>query len=170
MPSLASLAFAAFILILFAGIYLTLFDLLGTVIIFIDVFLYALFTGFDRVSGKIILFLLLVSIIVETIDFFLVMTGTLQPAVTKRVFWISGISAIVGAFILTPFFWGPGTWGGFFLGGFAGIITLEVARQSKLKSLYRASNRAIIAMAGRKIVKGFVALFMVALSLSNIYS
>ena len=170
MPSLASLAFAAFILILFAGIYLTLFDLLGTVIIFIDVFLYALFTGFDRVSGKIILFLLLVSIIVETIDFFLVMTGTLQPAVTKRVFWISGISAIVGAFILAPFLGGPGVWVGFFLGGFAGMITLEVVRQSKLKSLYRTSNRAIIAMAGRKIVKGFVALFMVALSLSNIYS
>jgi uncharacterized protein YqgC (DUF456 family) len=170
LPSLASLAFAAFILILFAGVYLTLFDLLGTVIIFIDVFLYALFTGFDRVNGKIILFLLLISIIVETIDFFLVMTGALQPAATKRVFWTAAISAIVGAFILTPFFWGPGAWVGFFLGGFAGMITLEVVRQSKLKSLYRASNRTIIAMAGRKIVKGFVALFMVALSLSNIYS
>ena len=170
MPSLASLAFAAFILILFAGIYLTLFDLLGTAIIFIDVFLYALFTGFDRVSGKIILFLLLISIVVEAIDFFLVMTGALQPMATKKVFWISAISAIAGAFILTPFFWGPGAWGGFFLGGFAGIITLEVARQLKLKSLYRASNLAIIAMAGRKIVKGFVALLMVALSLSNIYS
>jgi uncharacterized protein YqgC (DUF456 family) len=170
LPLFASVAFTAFILILFAGIYLTLFDLLGTVIIFIDVLLYALFTGFDRVSGKIILFLLLVSIIAETIDFFLVMTGAHQPAVTKRVFWTSAISAIVGAFILTPFFWGPGTWVGFFLGGFAGIITLEVARQSKLKSPYRASNLAIIAMAGRKIVKGFVALFMVALSLSNIYS
>lgn len=170
MPSLASLAFAAFILILFAGIYLTLFDLLGTVIISIDVFLYALFTGFDRVNGKIILFLLLISIIVEAVDFFLVMTGALQPMATKKVFWTAAISAVVGAFILTPFFWGPGAWGGFFLGGFAGIITLEVARQSKVKSLYRASNLAIIAMAGRKIVKGFVALFMVALSLSNIYS
>ena len=167
---LASLAFAAFILILFAGIYLTLFDLLGTVIIFIDVFLYALFTGFDRVSGKIILFLLLISIIVEAIDFFLVMTGALQPMATKKVFWTAAISAIAGAFILTPFFWGPGAWAGFFLGGFAGIITLEVARQTKLKSLYRASKLAIIAMAGRKIVKGFIALFMVALSLSNIYS
>ncbi|MGD0021101.1 MAG: DUF456 family protein [Smithellaceae bacterium] len=170
MPSLASLAFAAFILILFAGIYLTLFDLLGTMIISIDVFLYALITGFDRVNGKIILFLLLISIIVEAIDFFLVMNGALQPMATKKVFWTAAISAIIGTFILTPFFWGPGAWGGFFLGGFAGIITLEVARQSKLKSLYRASNLAIIAMAGRKIVKGFVALFMVALSLSNIYS
>ncbi len=139
-------------------------------VIFIDVFLYALFTGFDRVNGKIILFLLLISIIAETIDFFLVMTGALQPVATKKVFWTAAISAIVGAFILTPFFWGPGAWAGFFFGGFAGIMTLEVARQSKLKSLYRASNRAIIAMVGRKIVKGFVALFMIALSLSNIYS
>ena len=170
MPSLASVAFTVFILILFAGIYLTLFDLLGTVIIFMDVFLYALFTGFDRVTGKIILFLLLISIVVETIDFFLVMAGGLQPSVTKKVFWTAAISAVAGVFILTPFFWGPGAWVGFFLGGFAGIMTLEMARQAKLKSLYRASNRAIIAMAGRKIVKGFVALFMIALSLSNIYS
>lgn len=170
MPHLVSLAFAIFILILFAGIYLTLFDLLGTAIIFIDVFLYALFTGFAQISGKIILLLLFISIIVETIDFFFVMTGALQPAASKRVFWISAASAVVGAFILTPFFWGPGTWGGFLSGGFISIVALEVARQSKLKSPYRASNRAIIFMAGRKMLKGLVALFMVALSLSNIYS
>ncbi len=170
MPHLVSVAFAVFIFILFAGIYLTLFDLLGTAIIFIDVFLYALFTGFAQISGKIIMLLLLVSITVETIDFFLVMTGALQPVTTKRVFWISATSAIVGAFILTPFFWGPGIWGGFFLGGFISIVALEVARQSKLRSPYRASNRAIIVMAGRKMLKGLVALFMVAFSLSNIYS
>ena len=114
MPSLASLAFTVFILILFAGIYLTLFDLLGTVIIFIDVFLYALFTGFDRVSGKIILFLLLISIIVETIDFFLVMTGTLQPATTKRVFWISAYKCYCRSVYSYAVFLGTGHMGRIF--------------------------------------------------------
>ena len=170
MPSLASISFSVFILILFAGIYLTLFDLLGTMIIFLDVFIYALLTGFERIGWKILLFLLLISIIVELIDFFLVMTGAHQPATRKKTFWTSAIGAVVGAFILTPFFWGPGTWGGFFLGGFAVTLALEIARQNKLKAPYRASNRAIFAMAGRKMFKGLAALFMVALSLSNIYS
>ncbi|OGP89597.1 MAG: hypothetical protein A2031_04620 [Deltaproteobacteria bacterium RBG_19FT_COMBO_43_11] len=170
MPSFASVVFSVFILILFAGIYLTLFDLLGTLIIFLDVLAYALFTGLDRVSAQLLLFLLLISIIAETIDFFLVMKGAHQPATTKKTFWTSAIGAVAGAFILTPFFWGPGTWGGFFLGGFAVILALEIARQNKLRAPYRVSNRAIFAMAGRKMFKGLAALFMVALSLSNIYS
>ena len=170
MPSFAFVAFSVFFLILFAGIYLTLFDLLGTVIIFLDVLLYALFTGFDRVSRQLLLLLLLIAIIVESIDFFLVMNGAHKPAARKKSFWMSAIGAVVGAFILTPFFWGPGIWGGFFLGGFAVILTLEIARQNKMKSPYRVSNRAVFAMAGRKMFKGLAALFMVALSLSNIYS
>lgn len=170
MPSFAAVAFSIFFLILFAGIYLTLFDLLGTLIIFLDVLLYALFTGFDRVSGQLLLFLLLISIITETIDFFLVMKGAHQPATSKKTFLMSAIGAAAGALILTPFFWGPGTWGGFFWGGFAVMLALEIARQNKLKASYRVSNRAMIAMAGRKIFKGLAALFMVALSLSNIYS
>ena len=170
MSAFTAAGFVVFILILFLGIYLTLFDLPGTVVIFFDVLLYALFTGFNQVSGKIILFLLFISIITETIDFFLVMGGALQPVASKKSFWTAALGAIVGAFLLTPFFWGPGTWGGFFLGGLAGILTIEFIRQSKLKVLYRASNRAIFAMVGRKIAKGFIALFMIALSLSNIYS
>jgi uncharacterized protein len=170
LSTFAAAGFAVFILILFLGIYSTLFDLPGTVVIFFDVLLYAISTGFDQVSGKIILFLLFISIIAETIDFFLVMRGALQPVASKKSFWTAALGAIVGAFLLTPFFWGPGTWGGFFLGGLAGILTIEFIRQSKLKVPYRASNRAIFTMVGRKIAKGFIALFMIALSLSNIYS
>ncbi|HEX7416005.1 MAG TPA: DUF456 domain-containing protein [Smithellaceae bacterium] len=170
MSAFTAAGLTIFILMLFAGIYLILFDLPGTVVIFFAVLLYALFTGFNQVSGKIILFLLFISIIAETIDFFLVMGGALQPVASKKSFWTAALGAILGAFLLTPFFWGPGTWGGFFLGGLAGILTIEFIRQFKLKASYRASNRAIFAMVGRKIAKGFIALFMIALSLSNIYS
>jgi hypothetical protein len=81
----------------------------------------------------------------------------------------SALGAFTGVFLLTPFLGGPGIWIGFFLGGLAGILTLEVIRQSKLKAPYRAFNRAILTMAGKKIVKGFITLFMIAFSLSNIY-
>jgi uncharacterized protein YqgC (DUF456 family) len=162
--------FTIFILILFAGIFLNLFGLPGTAVIFFDVLFYSIFTGFDHVGWKIILFLLISATAAETIDFFLVMGETPQPTVSRRSIVTAAVGALTGAFLLTPFYWGPGTWIGFFLGGLTGILIIEIIRQSKLKAPYRTINRAIFAMAGKKIVKGFISLCMIAFSLSNIYS
>ena len=170
MSFFAAAGLAIFILILFVGIFLNLFSLPGTVVIFFDVLFYAIFTGFDRIGWKILLFLFIAAIIAEIIDFLLDMYGGLKPIDARKSFRASAIGAITGAVILTPLFWGPGTWAGFFLGGFTGILIVEFLRQSKLKAPFRATNRAIFTMAGRKLVKGVIALFMVALSLSNIYS
>ena len=114
MSTFAAVGLAIFIIILFAGIYLTLFGLPGTVVIFFDVLFYAIFTGFDRIGWKIILFLLISAIIAETIDFLLGMYGVLKSMDAKKSFRASAIGAITGAVILTPLFWGPGTWAGFF--------------------------------------------------------
>jgi hypothetical protein len=170
LSSFAAAGLAVFILILFVGIFLNLFGLPGTVVIFFDVLFYAIFTGFDRIGWKIVLFLLIAAIIAEIIDFLLGMSGSLKPIDTKKSFRASAIGAITGAVVLTPLFWGPGTWTGFFLGGLTGILIVEFIRQSKLRAPFRATNSAIFAMAGRKLVKGIIALFMVAISLSNIYS
>jgi len=168
--TLAAVGFAVFILILFSGIYLSLFGLPGTVIIFIDVLAYAAIAGFDRIGVKIILFLLVFSIIAEMIDFLLGMAGALRPLPSKKMLVASAIGAIAGTVILTPVLRGLGTFGGFCLGCFAGILIMEFIRQSKLQSPFKASNRAIYAMIGGKMAKGFIALTMIALSLSNIYS
>jgi uncharacterized protein YqgC (DUF456 family) len=165
----AAAGFTVFILILFLGVYLTLFGLPGTIVIFFDVLFYIIFTGFDHVGFRIILFLLISTIIAETIDF-LVMAGGYKPMTSKKSFGAAAIGAVIGAFLLTPFFWGPGTWGGFFLGGLAGVLTIEFVHQSKLKAPFRTPGSAILAMIGGKMVKGLIALFMIAFSLSNIYS
>jgi uncharacterized protein len=167
---LAAVGFTVFILILFAGIFINLFGLPGTVVIFFDVLLYAIFTGFDRVGWKIILFLLICAAAAETIDFFLFMDETPQMAVSRKSVGTAVLGALTGTFLLTPFWGGPGAWIGFFLGGLAGILIIEAIRQSKLKAPYRDINRAVFAMAGKKIVKGFIAICMIAFSLSNIYS
>jgi uncharacterized protein len=166
----ATAGLAVFILILFAGIFLNLFGLPGTLVIFFDVLFYAIFTGFERVGLKIILILLISAIIAETIDFLMGMSTNLKPLDARKSFRASVIGAITGVVLFTPLFWGPGIWAGFFLGGLAGILIIEFLRQSKLRAPFRATNRAIFAMIGRKLLKGVVALFMIALSLSNIYS
>jgi uncharacterized protein len=168
--SLAEMGLVAFVLIMFVGIYLSLFGLPGTVIIFLDVLVYAILTGFERLGLKIILFLLVFSIIAEAIDFFLGMAGALRPLPTKKMFWISALGAVAGSFILTPLLLGLGSFGGFFLGCFSGMLIAEFIRQSELQTPFKASNSAIFAMLGGKMVKGFIALAMIAVSLSNIYS
>ncbi len=170
MSTLAVLGFAFFILLLFIGIYLSLFGLPGTIIIFADVLAYAVVTGFDRIGFKIILFLLVFSIIAEMIDFLMGMTGAMRPLPSKKLFWASIIGAITGILILTPFFRGLGILGGFFLGCFAGILLAELIRQSKLQTPFKASYRAIFVMIGGKMVKGCIALTMITVSLANIYS
>ena len=170
MSFLAMAGLAIFILVLFAGIFLNLFGLPGTVVIFFNVLVYAIFTGFDRIDWKILLFLFIIAIFSEIIDFLLDMSGGLKPMNVKKSLVSAAIGAITGAFILAPLFWGPGIWTGFFLGGFTGILIVEFLHQSKLKKPFRATNRAIFTMIGRKLAKGFIALFMIAISLSNIYS
>ena len=170
MSFFAAAGLAVFILILFLGIYLNLFGLPGTVVIFFDVLFYGIVTGIERIGWKIILFLLISTIIAETIDVLIGMSDSLKTMDTRKSFRAAAIGAIAGAIILTPLFWGPGTWTGFFLGGLTGILIVEFFRQSKLKAPFRAANRAIFIMIGRKLVKGFIALLMIAVSLSNIYS
>ena len=170
MSFFAMAGLAIFILILFAGIFLNLFGLPGTLVIFFDVLFYAIITGFDRIGWKILLFLFIAAIIAEMIDLLMDMSCGLKPIDVKKSLIAAAIGAITGSFILTPLFWGPGIWTGFFLGGLTGILIVEFLRQSKLRTPFRATNRTIFTMIARKLAKGFIALFMIALSLSNIYS
>jgi uncharacterized protein len=170
LSTFAVVGFAVFILLLFVGIYLSLFGLPGTVVIFADVLAYAAVTGFDRIGFKIILVLLVFSIIAEVIEVLLGMAGALTPIPSKKLFWASAAGAITGTFILAPALQGLGILAGFFLGCFAGILIAEFIRQSKLQTPFKASNRAIFIMIGGKMVKGCIALTMIVLSLANIYS
>jgi len=170
LSSLASTGFVAFILLLFIGIYLSLFGLPGTVVIFLDVLLYGFFTGFGQVGWKVLLFLLCFAILAETLDFLAGLTKAHKTPVFKKSLWAAGIGASVGMIIFTPLLWGLGTWGGFFIGGLMGIVLTELLRQYRLKAPQQVSNSAFLAMMGRKALKGSLALIMIFVSLSAIYS
>jgi hypothetical protein len=170
LSSLATTGFVVFILLLFIGIYLSLFGLPGTVIIFLDVLFYAFFTGFEQVGWKVLLFLLVFAIIAEAIDFWAGSTDAHKPPVTSKSVWGTALGAVTGMLILTPVLWGLGVWGGFFLGGLAGLLLMEWLRQSRLKIPHQATRGAFFAMIGIKAVKGVFALIMIFVSLSNIYS
>lgn len=171
MSFFAAACFTIFVLILFAGIFLNLFGLPGTVVIFFDVLVYSLITGFQQVGLKIILFLLVSAIIAETIEFFWVISETPYQAFSKKKpFKAAALGSMAGTLIFTPLLGGPGIWIGFLLGGLAGILTAEVIRQYSLKAPYRTLNSVMISLIGKNTVKGFISLCMIAFSLMNIYS
>ena len=170
MSTLTAAGFAVFILILFIGIYLSLFGLPGTILILIDVLIYAFATHFASVGWKVILFLVIFALLAEGIDILLGMTYSRKTPFIKKLLWPSAIGAILGMAILTPFLWGLGIWGGFFLGGLAGLIVMEVMRQYKMKAPRQVSYSAIFTMIGQKTLKGFFSLAMILVSLTNIYS
>ena len=170
MSSFATAGFVVFILILFIGIYLSLFGLPGTIVIFLDVLLYAILTGFEQVSWKVLLFLLIFSIFAEALDFWAGYRHAHETPVTGKALRDAVIGATLGMLLLTPFFQGPGIWGGFLLGGMAGLLIAESRRQARLKIPQQAGIRELFTMICRKTVKGVFALVMIFVSLSNIYS
>jgi uncharacterized protein YqgC (DUF456 family) len=159
-----------FILVLFTGIYSIALGIPGTIIILIDVILYSLITGFERIGIMIIILLIVISIVAEAMDFALGMSRAAHFGITKRGIVISVIGSILGAAVMTPFLLGLGTVIGIFLGGFAGILIVELIRQSKLKPARREGYGAILGRVAGTLVKGFCALAMIIITMTNIYS
>ena len=159
-----------FILILFAGIFSIIFGIPGTIIILIDIIMYAFVTGFEKIGIPLIAILIAITILAEGLDFVLGISGAAQLGITKRIVLISALSSLAGAMILTPVFFGLGAVMGIFLGGFACVLMFELLHQSKLKPALRSGYSALLGRVAGTLAKGFFALVMIITTMSNIYS
>jgi uncharacterized protein len=159
-----------FILVLFLGVFSTVFGLPGTLIILIDVICYGFATGFERVGIKVLLVLAAMAILAEAIDVGLNMAGVANLGSSKRGLWMSLIGSLLGAIIMTPFFFGLGTLLGIFLGGAIGVFAAAFLEQRKLKSAFRASLGAMLGRVAGIASRGIFSIFMVVIALYQIYS
>ena len=159
-----------FILSLFLGIFSTVFGFPGTIIILVDVIIYALFAGFGRIGFKIILVLIVLAVLGEAIDFGLSMAGAQRFGASKKGVLASIFGGMIGAAIMSPFFYGLGTVAGLFLGGFTGIIIVETLRQSGFKPALRASYGSMLGRIAAMFAKGFICMVMIVIVLIRVYS
>ncbi|MBN2439166.1 MAG: DUF456 domain-containing protein [Deltaproteobacteria bacterium] len=159
-----------FILVLLFGTFSILFGLPGTVIILIDAAMYAAVTGFEKIGFKILVTLLILSILAELADFAVGMGGAVKFGASRKAFWASVVGGLIGAALMTPFLLGLGAVAGAFLGGFAGILIVELLRQKRLKPAIRAVWGAILGRAAGICVKGVFALIMVVITLTSVYN
>jgi uncharacterized protein len=170
LPPLETAGLTVFILVLFAGIFVTVFGLPGTVIILIDVILYALVTGFETIGWKVILFLIAIAVVAEVADFGLGMIGAARYGASKAGIWAALFGSIVGVALAAPFFLGMGTLLGIFLGGFTGAFLVEFMNQRKLKPAFRAGYGSVLGRVGGIMIKGLLSVLMVVITLYHIYS
>jgi uncharacterized protein len=159
-----------FMLVLFLGIFFTVFGLPGTVLILLDAVGYALLTGFSQIGFKVILVLLLMTIVAELFDLGLGMTGAVRFGSSRAGMWAALIGSFAGMAILTPFFLGLGVLLGIFLGGGAAVFMTEMIQRRKLKPAFRASIGAMLGRMTGIAVKGVMSIVMVAVTLFHIYS
>ena len=159
-----------FILILFLGVFLTVFGLPGTVLILIDVVAYALLTGFAQIGFKVILILVAMAIVAELLDFWLGMIGAVRFGASRLGMWAALFGSLAGAAILTPYFLGLGALIGIFLGGSVAVFIMEMLKRRKLKPVFRASVGAMLGRMAGIAVKGMLSIAMAAVTLFHIYS
>ncbi len=159
-----------FILVLFAGLFLVIFGLPGTVVILISVILYALATGFSRIGLGTILILVLIALVAESLEFFLGAAGAQRLGASRASIIASVIGGIAGAAMMAPLLLGLGVILGSFIGAFAGVFTVEYAARRRLKPAARASYGALLGRLAGVVAKGFCAVTMIVISLMRIYS
>lgn len=170
MTPIEAVGLTVFILILFLGIFSILFGFPGTIVILLASIVYALLTGFEKIGFKILIALVGLSLSAELLEFYLGVRGAAKFGASKGGIAASLVGAVAGAVLMTPFLMGLGTVAGAFLGGFAGTFIVEMIRRGDLKPAMRASYGAVAGRVAGTLAKGCLALIMVVIVLSAIYS
>jgi uncharacterized protein YqgC (DUF456 family) len=159
-----------FIIVLFLGLFSIIFGLPGTVIIFIDILLYAIITGFTKIGFKILIILAILMILAEALEFLLGMSGAARFGASKKGVWASVIGSMIGAAIMMPYLLGLGAIIGVFIGGFMGVLIIEFIRQQRMKPALRAGFGAMLGRIAGIVAKGTLSIIMIVITLINIYS
>lgn len=160
-----------FILILFIGIFSTIFGFPGTIIIATDVIIFSWATGFEKIGFKIIAVLVIISLVAETLDFmFGAYGGVRRFGLSGKGLLAAVIGGIIGAVALTPFLMGLGTIIGMFCGGFAGTLIVDYIVEKNLKPAYRTEHKNRLMKIAGTLLKGSFAIVMTVAALSTIYS
>jgi uncharacterized protein len=159
-----------FIGVMFLGLFSIIFGLPGAIVILLDAVIYSAMTRFEVIGFKVLVVLFLLAVAAEILEFFLGMAVSLQFGLSVKGFWASIVGGILGALAMTPLFLGLGAVLGTFIGGVAGVLLVELLRQGRLKPAFRATYGAIIGRVAGTFAKGVLAVIMIIVTLTNIYS
>jgi hypothetical protein len=156
--------FALYLLVSLAGLISLVFGLPGTFIILGASVLYGWYDGFQEITVRILVILVVLALAGELIEFLLGILGSKKYESSNRAIVGSIIFGIIGAIIGAPFFFGIGAVVGAFAGAFAGAIIVELSQGKKMDEALKSGWGAFIGRVAGTISKGAVGIAMIAIT------
>lgn len=151
------------------GIIIIPFGVPGTFIIVANALVYGWFTNFAEVTWKFIGILLLISVLVEVVEFFMGAAAAAKYGASKLGMFGAIIGGLFGAIWLTPLSPIVGTIFGAFLGAFAGAALFEYFGSKDRQKALRAGFGAFLGSVGGKLTKIAAAVAMAVMVGFKIY-
>ncbi|MCX7635725.1 MAG: DUF456 family protein [Syntrophales bacterium] len=170
MPPLETIGPTILIIVLFTSLLAVVLGLPGTVIIFLAAFAYAVPTYFQTLGWKVLVTLFFLSVIAEGIEFLVGMTAAMKIELSLKGMAVAVAGALAGVALLSPLLFGLGTLLGGFLGSLTGLLFWEALRWKRVKPVFRPGFRAVAGRIAGTLLKGCLAMAMIAITLVNIYS
>jgi hypothetical protein len=164
------LVFTLYLLVSLAGLVSLIFGLPGTFIILGGSVLYGWYGGFQDITVKVIIILIVLALFGELIEFLLGILGSKKYESSNRAIVGSIIFGIIGAVMGAPFFFGIGAVIGAFAGAFAGAILMELSQGKKMDEALKSGWGAFIGRVAGTISKGAVGIAMIAVTVISVLS
>lgn len=170
MPAPETVGLTLLIFTLYGGLLAVALGLPGTVFIFLATLTYAITTQFQMIGWKTLFVLLILVFVSEGIEFLLGEISAMKTEISRRGVAAAFTGALAGAVLLAPALYGLGILLGWFLGSYFGILMVETARIKRLRPVFRPGFAAVSARIAGTMIKGSLAMVMIAVALINIYS
>lgn len=155
---------AFYLLFSLAGLVSLIFGLPGNFVILGASMLFGWYGGFQEITVKIIIVLIVLALAGELIEFLLGILGSKKYESSNKAVVGSIIFGIIGAVMGAPFFFGIGAVVGAFAGAFAGAIIVELSQGKKMDEALKSGWGAFIGRVAGTISKGAVGIAMIAVT------
>ena len=158
------LILAFYIIFSLAALVSLIFGLPGTFIILGASVLFAWYGGFQEITVRTIIILIVLALFGELLEFLLGILGSKKYESSNRAIVGSIIFGIIGAVLGAPFFFGIGAVVGAFAGAFAGAIIVELTQGKKMDEALKSGWGAFIGRVAGTISKGAVGIAMIVIT------
>lgn len=159
---------AFYLLFSLAGLVSLIFGFPGNFVILGASLLYGWYGGFQEITVKIIIILIVLALAGELIEFLLGIAGSKKYESSNRAIVGSIIFGIIGAVMGAPFFFGMGAVVGAFAGAFAGAIIVELSQGKNMDEALKSGWGAFIGRVAGTISKGAVGIAMIAVTVAAV--
>jgi uncharacterized protein YqgC (DUF456 family) len=164
------IGFAFFLLVLVIGVLSIAFGIPGTWIILLDATFYGWATHFHILTFQGLLFLLILAVTGEVLEFFLSIKGIKRSKPSKGVVLTSFFSGLFLAILMAPLFFGLGAILGALIGTFGGAFLVEYLSQKRLEQAMHIGWKAFLGRLAGFLSKFAIASVMIVFILLKLFS